>query len=121
MSHKVYEDDRTLVFLDIHPIRIGHALVIPKTHESDVHHLSEGDYMAVMLSAKEIAVRLEKEMHPKRIGMLIAGWDVPHVHVHVVPMENYHDLTSQVILDGTRGNPSQEELRAVAEKIRVSS
>lgn len=112
-AYRVYEDETVLAFLDIHPIRPGHTLVIPKTHNPNAHHLSEFDYDAVMRAAKNVALRIEKQLHPKRVGMLVAGWDVPHAHIHVVPMEEYHDLTSKVLLDGTRGNPSSDELLRV--------
>jgi histidine triad (HIT) family protein len=107
-----------VAFLDIHPIRPGHTLVVPKVHEQHLHHLSEDTFVAVMRVVRQLSSIIEQKLMPKRVGLLVAGWDVPHAHVHVIPMEDYHDITSKVILDNQRGNPSQEELTALAEKIR---
>ena len=114
-AHKVYEDEKILAFLDIHPLRPGHTLVIPKVHEPDIHHLDDDTFVAVMLGWKKIANNIEKKLRPKRIGMLVAGWDVPHAHVHIVPMEDFHDLTSKILLENRRGNPTQDELATMRE------
>jgi histidine triad (HIT) family protein len=118
-AEKLYEDERTLAFLDIHPLRSGHTLVIPKVHEPDIHHLDDDIFVAVMLTAKKMARIIEKELKPKRVGLLVAGWDVPHAHVHVVPMEDFHDLTSKILLENRRGNPTQKERAAMRARLAV--
>lgn|SRR3989344_2654326 len=118
-AQKVYEDESVLAFLDIHPIRTGHTLVIPKKHASDFYKLDEQNYAVLMKAVKQIAVRVDEILKPKKVGMLVAGWDVEHAHVHVVPMQEYHDITSKSILDGHRSNPTQEELASTAAKLLI--
>jgi histidine triad (HIT) family protein len=92
-AHKVYEDEKTMAFLDIYPIVRGHTLVIPKAQVDNMWDLSEEDYLAVMTTVKKVALRLEKIMKPKRVGVKIMGTDVPHAHVHVIPFndpEEFH-------------------------------
>lgn len=116
-TNKVYEDELTFAFLDNHPINPGHVLVIPKTHEPDFHKVSEPYYSALMQTVKKIAGQIEKNFNPQKMGLLIAGWDVPHTHVHVVPMHDYHDLTSKSLLEGKRANPTDEELKDVLNQL----
>lgn len=118
-SHKVYEDEQVFAFLDMHPIRPGHTLVIPKKHEPDFYRLDDETYQAVMSAVKKIAVKVQDTLAPKRTGLIVAGWDVPHTHVHVVPMEEHHDITSKALIEGNRANPTNEELAEVAGKIRM--
>lgn len=115
----VYEDNQVVAFLDIHPLRPGHTLVIPKVHDPDLHHLDDGTFDAVMRASKRIAGMIERTLSPKRVGFLVAGWDVPHAHVHVVPMEDALDLTSNLILTGKRGSPDAEELERVRVKLAL--
>ena len=116
-SHKVYEDEYTFAFLDMHPINPGHVLVIPKQHVANFFELEDGIYSKLMLSAKKIAKMVNKFAKPKKVGLLAAGFDVPHTHIHVVPIHNYHDLTSKSLLEGKRATPSNEELAKVAEEL----
>ena len=92
-SHKVYEDDHTLAFLDIHPIQPGHTLVIPKKQVEFVWDLSDEDYQAVMATAKLVARRLREVLGTKYVGEQIIGVDVPHAHVQLIPFSapaEYH-------------------------------
>lgn len=83
--HKVYEDDRTLAFLDIHPIQPGHTLVIPKQQVEFVWDLDDELYAAVMAAAKKVAQRLREVLGKPYIGEQVIGVDVPHAHVHLIP------------------------------------
>lgn len=83
--HKVYEDELTLAFLDIHPVQPGHTLVIPKRQIEFVWDLTEGDYAAVMAAAKKVALRLRKVLGVHYVGERIVGVDVPHAHVQLIP------------------------------------
>ncbi len=83
--HKIYEDDHTLAFLDIHPKQPGHTLVIPKKQVEFVWDLDDDDYQAVMATTKKVALRLRDVFGKPYIGELIFGNDVPHAHVHVFP------------------------------------
>lgn len=116
-SYKVYEDSRVLAFLDIHPINPGHVLVIPKEHAPDFYIVSEENYTALMAAVKKIGALVQEKMQPKKVGLMAAGWDVPHAHIHVVPMEDYHDITSKRILERNTADPTTEELTRVAERL----
>lgn len=80
---KIYEDDKVLAFLDIHPKTPGHTLVIPKKQVEFVWDLEDEDYNAVMTAAKKVAQRIKETMDYKFVGELVFGMDVPHAHVHV--------------------------------------
>jgi histidine triad (HIT) family protein len=83
--HKVYEDERVLAFLDIHPLTPGHTLVIPKIQVDHFDELEEADYQAVFAVVKKVAARLKEVTHAQRACLRIEGFDVPHAHVHVYP------------------------------------
>ncbi len=117
---KVYEDDNVLAFLDIHPVREGHTLVIPKQHVSEFQEMETPSYEKVMGAVKKIAKTLRKNTDAKRVGISIIGFDVPHAHVHVIPLHETDDITSQRKIDGLLGNPTQEERAETAEKIRAA-
>ena len=113
-SHKIYEDDKTLAFLDIHPTQPGHTLVIPKAQVWQLWDLEDDDYEAVMATCKKVGLRLREVLKPKRVGVQVMGLDVDHAHVHLVPFntidEFYHrpDMTAE---------PDHAALAALAEKL----
>jgi histidine triad (HIT) family protein len=115
---KVCEDALTFAFLDKHPINRGHTLVIPKQHHPDFYDLPDDSYHALMTTVKRIAKVLHVKLQPKKVGLIVAGWDVAHAHVHIVPMHAYHDITSKSVLEGRRANPSDEELSKTAAMLR---
>lgn len=116
-AHIIYEDEHTLAFLDIHPIRPGHTLVIPKKPVADFWNLEPGDYHRLMETVRLLSKKIQETIQPERTGIFVAGWDVPHTHVHIVPMEHIHDITSKSMSDGERTNPSNEELASIAKKL----
>ena len=83
--HKVYEDNTTLAFLDIHPVQPGHTLVIPKQQVEFAWDLDDELYAAVMATAKKVAQRLRDVLNVPYVGEQIVGVDVPHAHVHLIP------------------------------------
>lgn len=88
----VYEDEQTLAFLDIRPINSGHMLVVPK-HEIDQWvDLDEETYQSVMATVRKMAQLLKDKLQPERVGVVIYGFDVPHAHVHVIPMDQPGDI-----------------------------
>lgn len=117
-AHTVWESESMLAFLDLFPIQPGHALVIPKRHAPDVFQLDDATYLDLMRTAKRVAAAVNESQKPARMGLLVAGWDVPHAHVHVVPMRDYHDLTSKRLLEGNRAKAEDAELARVAAGIR---
>lgn len=90
--HKVYEDENTLAFLDIHPVQPGHTLVIPKRQVEFVWDLSDEDYQAVMATARKVANRIREVLAPAFVGEQIVGIDVPHAHVHIIPFSTAHEF-----------------------------
>lgn len=87
--YKIYEDEKTLAFLDIHPETPGHTLVVPKVEVDKLYELQMEDYLAVMKTVKMLASRMEKILG-KRTLMKVIGTDVPHAHVHLVSFDpNY--------------------------------
>ena len=116
--NKIYEDKDTLAFLDIHPINPGHTIVIPKKHVKDFYNLDDKTYLNVMKTVKKLSKTIETKIKPKKVGLIVAGWDVPHAHIHIVPMHDYHDITSKSLIEGKKSNPSIEELNKIAHKIK---
>jgi histidine triad (HIT) family protein len=114
----VYENSHAVAFLDKHPINVGHILVVPKSHIESFYELKEDDFIQLMLVVRRVAAVVNDTFQPRKVGMLAAGFDVAHGHIHVLPMYDYHDITSKIILEGSRPNPSDVELRAVADQIR---
>lgn len=91
--HKVAEDDRCLAFLDIRPVVFGHTLVIPKTEVDYIFDMDD-EYLAHMhVFAKRVAKALEQEVKCLRIGVMVAGLEVPHAHIHLIPMQSIGDLS----------------------------
>lgn len=91
-SYKVAEDDNFFAFLDINPVAPGHVLVIPKKEESYIFNLSDDEYAAFTLFAKRVAAALEKAMPCKRIGVCVIGLEVPHAHIHLIPIITEADM-----------------------------
>lgn len=110
--YKIYEDDRTLAFLDIEPEAPGHTLVIPKVEVDKVYDLSDADYQAVMNTVKKLARHLEQVLG-ERMMIKIVGTDVPHAHVHILPItENWAGERSL--------KPTPDELEAMRQKLVYS-
>ena len=90
--HKLYEDDRYLAFLDIRPINPGHALVIPKEEIDYIFDIEDDLLGGLMVVAKKVAAAVRAEADCKRVGVMVAGLEVPHAHVHLVPITSVGDL-----------------------------
>lgn len=91
-SHKVYEDDEVLAFLDISPINVGHTLVIPKQHARFMHQLDEELFLHAMSVSKKIMLAIEKTINPARVGMIIEQFDVAHAHLKITPLNDVADI-----------------------------
>lgn len=90
--HKVYEDDKTLAFLDIHPIQPGHTLVVPKRQVEFLWDLPAEDYRAVMSTARKVAHKLREALAAPFVGEQVIGVDVPHAHVHLIPFSTVEEF-----------------------------
>lgn len=113
-THKIYEDDTVFAFLDIHPVNPGHALVIPKKHVPDVQELDEATYMHLMLVVKKLAQKASAIFQPVKTGISVIGFDVPHAHVHVMPLHGADDLTTKRRLHPATADPTPAELDKIA-------
>jgi len=110
---KLWEDEKFFSFLDIHPINPGHVLLIPKKHLDYLFDLNDNEYKELMTKAKEIAIILKKKLKPKRVGMAVEGFGVPHVHIHLVPLNKGNELNPE------RAKPmDSKELEKIAKRIR---
>src|SRR5680860_946592 len=109
-STKVHEDDYALAFLNVQAINPGHTLVIPKTHTEEFQDLPEQEYTGLMSVVQTVAKAQKKAYQPKRVGLMVQGFEVAHGHIHVVPLYEATDITSKKILDETALNPSPDEM-----------
>jgi histidine triad (HIT) family protein len=90
--YKVDEDEEFLAFLDINPIILGHTLVIPKIEIDYIFDLDDELLSRMMLFSKKVALKLKSKIECKKIGIAVIGLEVPHAHIHLVPMNNVDDL-----------------------------
>ena len=91
-SYRIAEDDRHYAFLDISPLAEGHTLVVPKQEVDNIFDLSDEEYAGLQLFAKRVAAALEKAMPCKRIATAVLGMEVPHAHIHLVPINKEDDM-----------------------------
>lgn len=113
-SHKVFEDDKTLAFLDIYSPVEGHTLVIPKRQVEFVWDLSDEDYRSLMETVRKVALRLREVLGVDFVGEKVVGVDVPHAHVHLVPfeeVETFNDSYKSV------SDPDHTKLAEVAKRL----
>ncbi len=113
-GHIVAENDNYIAFLDINPLVQGHVLVVPKKEVDYIFDLEDDVYTGLQLFAKSVAKALKKVVDCKRIGVAVIGLEVPHVHIHLVPMNKMDDIN----FNKTKLNPSEEELKNMADKIK---
>ncbi|MBP5134617.1 MAG: HIT family protein [Paludibacteraceae bacterium] len=90
--YKVAEDEKFFAFLDINPVAKGHTLVIPKVEDDYIFHLDEETYIGLHLFAKKVAAAVEKAIPCKRIGEVVLGLEVPHTHIHLIPLNQESDV-----------------------------
>lgn len=91
-SYRVAEDERHYAFLDINPLTEGHTLVVPKKETDYIFDLSDDEYAALQLFAKRVAAAIEKSVPCRRIATAVIGLEVPHAHIHLVPIEKESDM-----------------------------
>ncbi len=114
-SYTLYEDDRTIAFLDIDPSLYGHTLIVTKAQVDQFIDLSDEDYSALWRTVKKVAAHLRKTLDVERVVVKIIGTDVPHTHVHLLPFSNgdkpYHTDNSPKL--------TNDEFTALAEKLKL--
>lgn len=111
-AYKVAEDDNYLAFLDVNPNAKGHTLCIPKREVNKIFEMDEEEYLGLMKFSRKVAIALEKTVPCKRVGVAVVGLEVPHVHVHLIPLNEMDEMrfVNKVKLE-------KEEFEALAEAI----
>lgn len=110
----VAEDDHYIAFLDIMPLQHGHTLVVPKKEVDYIFDLDDDNLKGLHVFAKKVSVGIKKATGCKRVGVAVLGMEVPHAHIHLVPMNAMSDMN----FANAKLRPSADELKAMAEKIR---
>lgn len=113
-AHKVAETLEYLAFLDVNPLTEGHVLVIPKKEVDYIFDLDSETYVGLMMFAQIVAAALKKAIPCKRIGVSVIGLEVPHTHIHLIPINSMDDMN----FSRPKLSFSDEELTAIAEKIK---
>ena len=112
-SYKVAENDDYFAFLDINPNSKGHTLVVPKKEDDRLFHLSEDEYLKLMRFSYKVAKAIERAVPCERVGMSVIGLEVPHVHVHLIPLHNMDDANFS-----KKERLRPEEFREIADEIK---
>jgi histidine triad (HIT) family protein len=113
-AHRLREDDRFLAFLDVRPIRPGHSLVIPKQEIDQFFDLPDDLLADLIVFAKPVAAAIREVTGASRVGCAVVGVEVPHAHLHLVPVDGAHDI------DFRRATPAEDDdLAAMAERVRA--
>ncbi len=112
-AYKVAETSEFLAFLDIMPTTVGHTLVIPKREVDYLFDLDDRTYTGLMTFAKTVAAAIEKAIPCQRIGMAVVGLEVPHAHIHLIPLNSMADMDFS-----RKMQPTSDELATTAERIR---
>ena len=110
--YKIAENDDFFAFLDINPNAKGHTLVVPKKEVNKLFDLDDKTYFGLMDFSKKVAFAIEKSVSCNRVGMTVIGLDVPHVHVHLIPLNSMNDIDFK-----HKVNLNEEEFKAIANKI----
>ena len=113
--YKIAEDENFLAFLDVNPNAKGHTLCIPKQEINKIFEMEDDLYIGLMQFSKKIAVALEKTVPCKRIGMAVVGLEVPHVHVHLIPLNEMDEMRFQ-----NKVTLSKDEFEALAANIKIN-
>ena len=112
-SYKIAEDEDHFAFLDINPNSKGHTLCVPKKEVDKILDLDEESYMKLMAFSRKVGLAIQKAVPCKRVGMTVIGLEVPHVHVHLIPLQSMANATFQ-----NKESLTSDEFEAVAEQIK---
>ena len=114
-SYKVAEDDSFFAFLDINPLVKGHTLVVPKKEVDYIFDLEDNELAAMHVFAKKVAQAIEKAIPCQRIGVAVMGLEVPHAHIHLIPIQKESDM----IISNPKLKLSNEEFTEIAQRIKA--
>jgi histidine triad (HIT) family protein len=113
--YRVAENDQFLAFMDINPLKRGHVLCVPKVEVDHLFDLDTPTYMGLMEFARKVAKAVQKTIPTQRIGMVVAGFEVPHAHVHLIPVNNMQEMD----FNNPKLQISKEEFAAIAQVIQM--
>jgi histidine triad (HIT) family protein len=113
--YKIAEDENYLAFLDVNPNAKGHTLCIPKQEINKIFDMEEAYYLGLMKFSRKVAKAIEKSIDCKRIGVAVVGLEVPHVHVHLIPLNDMDDMRFQ-----RKTSLSSEEFQKLAQQITTN-
>ena len=113
-SYKIAEDDHYFAFLDIFPLAVGHVLVIPKNETDYIFDISDVEYNGLWQFAKKIAKAIEKTIPCKRVGIAVIGLEVPHAHIHLIPINSISDMN----FSNPKLELTEKEFLAIEEEIK---
>ena len=113
--YKIAEDDNFLAFLDVNPNAKGHTLCVPKQEINKIFDIEDDLYLGLMKFSKKIAIALEKTVPCKRIGMAVIGLEVPHAHVHLIPLNEMDEMRFQ-----NKVSMTKEEFETLAKEIQAN-
>lgn len=113
-AHFVWKDERCVAFLSINPLRPGHTLVVPREEVNHWLDLDSGLTAHLMEVSRSIGAAIERVYNPEKVGLVLAGLDVPHLHIHLSPIDSIQDLN----FENAAQDPDQNQLATDAEKIR---
>ncbi|KIC03135.1 HIT family hydrolase [Flavobacterium sp. JRM] len=114
-SYKITEDDNFLAFLDVNPNAKGHTLCIPKQEINKIFDMDDELYLGLMQFSKKVAIALEKTVPCKRVGMAVVGLEVPHAHVHLIPLNEMDEMRFH-----NKVSLTKEEFEALAKSIQAN-
>lgn len=114
-SYKIAEDDKFFAFLDINPITWGHTLVVPKQETDYIFDIDDQQLGEMMIFAKRVAEGIKRALPCTKVGMAVLGLEVPHAHIHLVPLKNEGDMDFKKKIV----NPSPEKMREICESISM--
>lgn len=114
--YKIYEDEKVIAFLDMHPVMEGHTLVVPKKQIDHIWDLEDDDYEYLWATAKKIAIHIREVIGSPRVGVVVEGFGVPHAHIHLIPIYEGNDLKKS---QDKSESPSPKQLAAMVEKLKM--
>ena len=115
-SYKVAENDRFYAFLDINPVNWGHTLVVPKQETDYIFDIDDEQIGQMMLFAKQVAVAIRKAIPCRKVGMAVLGLEVPHAHIHLIPLHKEGDMDFKHKIS----NPDPERMKTIADEIAAA-
>lgn len=120
--HRVYEDERTIAFMDINPTLPYHVVIASKTQIDHVYDLADEDYQALFAAAKKVANKMRQTLSPRRVATLVMGFDIPHAHLNILPTDSAEQIIKaqyEQINSAQHPEPDHSKLAEMAERLKI--